>query len=146
MGLIIICILLIVVGIIAAVKLDYNYDALACLGYVAAVIGAIALIVLLVIATTVPMCTKTTINHYKQDSTFVANTCMNKKLTEAERLQAINYAISWNTTIEDNKVYQKSFMLRFLCEDIDELHLLDINGIMPADNKLTVEETENSKE
>jgi len=138
MGFFILGIALIVLGIV----INYLQRDMTFIGFLSMVIGAIIIICCFIALLVAPLNTQTTKLHYKQDSTFVANACQNKNLTEAERLQAINYAISWNIGITENKYLRHNFWFRWLCRDIEDLTPMNIDKIMPADNKLTIETKE----
>lgn len=137
MGLILIAIILIVGGIIVNRRFGHNNETFG--GIIMVGVGSILGIICLISVIVVPINTKATRIHYKQDSTFVANACKNPNLTESERLQAINYAISWNTGIGENKYYRHTFLLCWLYKDIEDLTPMNIDSIMPADNKLTIQ-------
>jgi hypothetical protein len=138
MGFFILGIALIVLGII----INHLCNDMTFGGFLSMIFGALVLIVCFIALLVAPLNTQTTKLHYKQDSTFVANACQNKNLTEAERLRAIEYAISWNTGIAENKYLRHNFWFRWLCRDIEDLTPMNIDKIMPADNKLTIETKE----
>lgn len=138
MGFFILSIVLIALGLF----INRYYRDITFAGFVSIFVGAIVLVVCFIALLVAPINTQTAKLHYKQDSTFVANACQNKNLTEAERLRAIEYAVSWNTGITQNKYLRHNFWFRWLYKDMEDLTLMDISKIMPADNKLTIETKE----
>jgi len=142
MGFILLAIGLIVLGIV----LNYLFDDIIFGGVVSIVFGVVMGLICVIALFVVGPNTVSTRIHYSQDSTFVANACNNQNLTEQERLQAINYAIRWNTAIGENKYYRHNFWWKWLCKDIENLPLMDISKISQADNKLTIENVNPSKE